>query len=127
PVRLAAGDGHVNEVYFDDVRIPDSQRLGPIGNGFGEAMETLIIERYSATDPAAGGPSIAKAVADASALNRRGLPLIEDGRVRERIARSFAMQTALSAIHRQALLSLEAGIQPGPEGAIHKLVSMRSR
>ncbi|WP_447953419.1 acyl-CoA dehydrogenase family protein [Sphingopyxis chilensis] len=127
PVTLAAGDAHVNEVYFDDVRIPDAQRLGPVGGGFGVAMETLIIERYSATDPAANGPSIARALADATRMTRDGRPLIEDGRVRERIARNFATQAALASIHRRALLSLEAGTQPGSEGAIHKLVSVRNR
>src|SRR5690606_11043324 len=117
----------VNEVYFDDVRIPDAQRLGPVGGGFGVAMETLIIERYSATDPAANGPSIARALADATRMTRDGRPLIEDVRVRERIARNFATQAALALIHRRALLSLEAGTQPGSEGAIHKLVSVRNR
>jgi alkylation response protein AidB-like acyl-CoA dehydrogenase len=53
--------------------------------------------------------------------------LIDDGRVRERIARNFATQAALASIHRRALLSLVAGIQPGSEGAIHKLVSVRNR
>ena len=126
-ITLAAGDAHVNEVFFDEVRIPDSQRLGAIGGGFGVAMETLIIERYSATDPAANGPSIAQAVADATRFTRNGKPLIEDGRVRERIARNFATQAALASIHKRALLSLVAGVQPGSEGAIHKLVSVRSR
>lgn len=126
-ITLAAGDAHVNEVFFDEVRISDEQRLGPIGGGFGVAMETLIIERYSATDPAANGPSIAKAISDATRLTRNGRPMIEDGRVRERISRNFATQAALASIHRRALLSLVAGVQPGPEGAIHKLVSVRSR
>src|SRR3546814_6026272 len=86
--------------------IPDAQRLGPVGGGFGVAMETLIIERYSATDPAANGPSIARALADATRMTRDGRPLIEDGRVRERIARNFATQAALASIHRRALLSI---------------------
>src|SRR3546814_8930584 len=43
------------------------------------------------------------------------------------IARNFATQAALASIHRRALLSLEAGTQPGSEGAIHKLVSVRNR
>src|SRR3546814_19157882 len=125
PVTLAAGDAHVNEVYFDDVRIPDAQRLGPVGGGFGVAMETLIIERYSATDPAANGPSIARALADATRMTRDGRPLTEDGRVRARIARNFATQAALAPIPRRALLSPGARTQPGSEGAIPKLASVR--
>src|SRR3546814_6418796 len=90
PVTLATGDAHVNEVYFDDVRIPDAQRLGPVGGGFGVAMETLILERYSATDPAANGPSIARALADAPRMHGDGRPRTEGGRVRERMSRDFA-------------------------------------
>src|SRR3546814_20342059 len=103
-----------------------SSDLGPVGGGFGVAMETLIIERYSATDPAANGPSIARALADAPRMTRDGRPLIEDGRVRERIARNFATQAALATIHRRALLSLEARTPPGVEGALHKHVALRS-
>src|SRR3546814_6562028 len=60
-------------------------------------------------------------------MTRDGRPLIEDGRVRERIARNFGTQAALASIHRRALLSPEAGTQPGSEGALHKLVSVRNR
>jgi alkylation response protein AidB-like acyl-CoA dehydrogenase len=127
PVRLANGSEEVNEVFFDNVRIADSQRLGPVGGGFGVAMETLVIERYSATDPAGYGPPLALFVEEARKASLNGRPAIQDGRVRERIARTFATQNALAAIHRRALLSLAAGLQPGPEGAVHKLVSVRTR
>ncbi len=127
PVKLAAGGSHVNEVFFDEVRIPDSQRLGPVGGGFGVAMETLVIERYSATDPAGFGPPLALLIEEAKEEKIRGRPAIEDGRVRERIARTYAIQNGLAAIHKKALLALEAGLQPGPEGALHKLVSVRTR
>ena len=127
PVKLAAGDSHVNEVFFDDVRIPDSQRLGPVGGGFGVAMETLVIERYSATDPAGFGPPLTLLIEQAQQGTLNGRKPIEDGRVRERIARTYAVQNAMAAIHKRALLSLEAGLQPGPEGALHKLVSVRAR
>jgi alkylation response protein AidB-like acyl-CoA dehydrogenase len=127
PVKLAEGSSHVNEVFFDDVRIPDSQRLGPVGGGFGVAMETLVIERYSATDPAGFGPPLTLLIEEAKAEQVRGRPAIEDGRVRERIARTYAMQNGMASIYRKTLLALEAGLQPGPEGALHKLVSVRAR
>ena len=127
PVRLAEGRSEVNEVFFDDVRLPDSQRLGAIGGGFGVAMETLTIERYQATDPAGFGPPLQLFIDEAKTLTIKGRPAIEDGRVRERIARTYAMQSAMGAIYQRTLLSLAAGLQPGPEGAIHKLVSVRAR
>ncbi|MET0248175.1 MAG: acyl-CoA dehydrogenase family protein [Sphingobium sp.] len=127
PVKLAAGDEHVNEVFFDDVRIADTQRLGPVGGGFGVAMETLIIERYSATDPSGFGPPVALLVDQSKALTIKGRPAIEDGRVRERLARTYAMQNGLASIYKRTILSLQAGLEPGPEGAVHKLVSVRAR
>lgn len=127
PVKLAAGDSHVNEVFFDDVRIPDSQRLGPVGGGFGVALETLVIERYSATDPAGFGPPLTLLIDQAKETRIRSRRAIDDGRVRERIARAWAMQNGLASIYRRTILSLQAGLQPGPEGAVHKLVSVRAR
>jgi alkylation response protein AidB-like acyl-CoA dehydrogenase len=127
PVRLAEGTHDVNEVFFDNVRVSDTQRLGPVGGGFGVALETLVIERYSATDPDGFGPPLDLLIEEARAQKVNGRPAIEDGRVRERIARAFATRTALSAIYRRALLALAAGAEPGPEGALHKLVSVRSR
>ena len=58
PFRLAAGDSHVNEVFFDDVKLSDDQRLSPVGGGFATAIATLAIERYSASDPAGFGPPL---------------------------------------------------------------------
>jgi alkylation response protein AidB-like acyl-CoA dehydrogenase len=127
PVKLAAGGSHVNEVFFDDVRLPDAQRLGPVGGGFGVAMETLVIERYSATDPAGFGPPLVLLIEAARVAKTRGRPAIEDGRVRERIARTYAVQNGMASIYKKTLLSLAAGLQPGPEGALHKLVSVRAR
>ena len=127
PVKLAAGDSHVNEVFFDDVRVPDAQRIGAVGGGFGVAMETLMIERYQATDPAGFGPPIAMLLQQAQSGTLNGRAPIEDGRVRERIARTHAVQSAMASIHKRALQSIAAGLEPGPEGALHKLVSVRTR
>ncbi|MET0361483.1 MAG: acyl-CoA dehydrogenase [Sphingobium sp.] len=127
PVKLAAGDSHVNEVFLDDVRVPDSQRLGPVGGGFGVAMETLMIERYQATDPAGFGPSLSLLIEQAQQGTLNGRSPLDDGRVRERIARTDAVQNAMASVANRALLSIQAGLEPGPEGALHKLVSVRAR
>jgi alkylation response protein AidB-like acyl-CoA dehydrogenase len=58
PIKLAGGDSHVNEVFFDDVRLEDSQRMSPVGGGFAVAMATLMIERYVATDSGGFGPHL---------------------------------------------------------------------
>ncbi|MFZ4688014.1 MAG: acyl-CoA dehydrogenase family protein [Polymorphobacter sp.] len=127
PIKLAGGDSHVNEVFFDDVRLGDDQRLSPIGGGFGVAMETLMIERYVATDSGGFGPHLDLFISLADSLEINGRPAIADGRIRQQIARNYAMRSALEAITRRALLAMEAGRIPGPEGSLNKLVAVRSR
>ena len=127
PFRLAVGDAHVNEVFFDDLRLDDGQRLSPVGGGFPTAIATLAIERYTASDPAGFGPPIGLFADLARESTIAGRPAIEDGRVRSAIARNHALRAGLHAINTRAMKMLEQGREPGPEGALNKLVSVRSR
>jgi len=127
PVRLAAGDAHVNEIFFDDMAIPDSQRISAVGAGFATAMATLMIERYSASDPAGHGPPLSRFIETVRDRCINGRPALEDGRVRSAIARAYAMRSGLDAIVTRAMLMMEAGMEPGPEGSLNKLVAVRSR
>jgi alkylation response protein AidB-like acyl-CoA dehydrogenase len=127
PIKLAGGDSRVTETFFDAVRVPDSQRLGAIGGGFGVAMETLVIERYHAADPNGFGPKLELFVDLAKAIEVEGRPALSDGRVRQQIARAYAMRNGLAAIYARTVESLRQGLHPGPEGAVHKLVAVRSR
>lgn len=127
PIKLAGGDSHVNEVFFDDVTIDDSHRMSPVGGGFGVAMTTLMIERYVATDSAGFGPHLDLFVSLAKEAEINGLPAIKDGRIRQQIARNYAMRNGLDAITARAMLMMQAGMEPGPEGSLNKLVSVRSR
>lgn len=127
PIKLAGGDSHVNEVFFDDVRVEDSQRLGAVGGGFGVSLHTLMIERYIATDSGGFGPHLDEFVKTAQATELNGEPAIEDGRIRAAIARNHAMRAGLDSITRRAFAMMMAGMQPGPEGSLQKLVAVRSR
>ena len=127
PIKLAGGDSHVNEVFFDDVRLEDNQRMGEVGGGFGLALHTLMIERYIATDSAGFGPHLDLFVKLAKETQLNGRPAIEDGRIRSAIARNHAMRAGLDSITQRAMLMMQAGMQPGPEGSLQKLVAVRSR
>ena len=48
PIKQANGMQEFNEVYFTDVRIPDSQRLGNVGDGWNVSLTTLMNERMAA-------------------------------------------------------------------------------
>ena len=127
PIKLAGGDSHVNEVFFDDVKISDDHRMSPVGGGFAVAMATLMIERYVATDSAGFGPHLDLFVDLAKTITINGRPAIEDGRIRQQIARNYAMRSGLNSITARAMLMMQAGMTPGPEGSLNKLVSVRSR
>ncbi|WP_282948040.1 MULTISPECIES: acyl-CoA dehydrogenase family protein [unclassified Sphingopyxis] len=127
PIKLAGGDSHVNEVFFDDVRISDDHRMSPVGGGFAVALTTLMIERYVATDSAGFGPHLDLFVDLAKDVKINGKPAIEDGRIRHQIARNYAMRAGLDSINRRARLMMQAGMTPGPEGSLNKLVAVRSR
>ena len=47
PIKQASGQSDFNEVYFTDVKIPDSQRLGAVGDGWNVSLTTLMNERMS--------------------------------------------------------------------------------
>ena len=127
PVRLAGGDSHVNEVFFDDVVISDDHRMSPVGGGFGVAMTTLMIERYIATDSGGFGPPLSLFTQLAQSLEINGKPALDDGRIRSQIARNYAMRSGLDVITARAMLMMQAGMVPGPEGSLNKLVAVRSR
>jgi alkylation response protein AidB-like acyl-CoA dehydrogenase len=127
PIKLAGGDSHVNEVFFDDVKVSDDHRMSPVGGGFAVAMATLMIERYVATDSGGFGPHLNLFVELAKATQINGRPAIEDGRVRQQIARNYAMRAGLDAITARAMAMMQAGMTPGPEGSLNKLISVRSR
>jgi alkylation response protein AidB-like acyl-CoA dehydrogenase len=86
-----------------------------------------MIERYVAGDADGFGPTIPFFVDFAREVEVNGRPAIEDGRIRSAIARNFALRNGLNSIRDRAFLMMEAGMEPGPEGSLSKLVSVRSR
>lgn len=126
PIKLLHQHDDVNEVFFDDVRVSDENRLGGVGDGFRMAILTLMMERYVAA-ASDDGPPLAALVELARTRKLRGAPALADGRVRSVLARAYAVQSGLAAIHERALEELSAGREPGPEGSIHKLAAARER
>ncbi|WP_439540596.1 acyl-CoA dehydrogenase family protein [Sphingomonas sp.] len=126
-IRKLAGETEINEVFLNDVFVPDSQRMGPVGAGFRVAIETLMIERYSVSDESLSGPTIERFVAFAQSARIHGKPALDDGEVRAMIADTLVERQGLRSIHRRALDAIGAGREPGPEGAIRKLLLGRRR
>ena len=127
PIRRLVEDPDLNEVFFDNVYLPDSQRLGAVGAGFKVAVETLMIERYAVTDESGYGPTLDAFIALAGASRINARPALEDGEIRTAIAQAFIERQGLRSIHRRAITAMAAGKEPGAEGAIRKLLLGRTR
>ena len=93
PIKQITGGSSFNEVYFNDVRIPDSQRLGEIGDGWKVAITTLMNERLAVGD--ANGADAKEAFEWAKKQDDHGDPLIESKAVRESIADWYCRQMVL--------------------------------
>ncbi len=121
PIKQANGQSDFNEVFFTDVRIPDSQRLGPVGGGWKVSLTTLMNERASIGARAVTGfPELFEYV---NGLSTEDGPAIEDSAVRSKVATWAARASGLKYTAYRAISSLSKGETPGPENSIGKLVS----
>jgi alkylation response protein AidB-like acyl-CoA dehydrogenase len=65
PLRQMSGGAEFNEVFLHDVRVPDSERLGPVGDGWTVSQHTLVHERYNMPSPPSRGSGAIAGVVDA--------------------------------------------------------------
>ncbi len=121
PIKQANGASGFNEVYFTDVRIPDAQRLGKVGEGWQVSLTTLMNERLSI---GAGMPTGFPELFDyASNLETADGLAIEDQSVRSKLAQWAVKTTGLKYTGMRAISALSRGEIPGPENSIGKLVA----
>ncbi len=121
PIKQISGGANFNEVYFTDVRIPDSQRLGEVGQGWSVALTTLMNERASI---GAGGLGVGvkNTMGLAQRVNLNGRPAIEDGGVRSKLAMWHVQEAGLKYTSYRTMTAMSRGQTPGPENSIGKLV-----
>ncbi len=121
PIKQANGQSGFNEVYFTDVRIPDSQRLGAVGDGWKVSLTTLMNERLSiGSGMPTGFPELFDFCMNLQTEN--GLA-IEDKSVRSRLAQYAVKASGLKYTGMRAISALSKGETPGPENSIGKLVA----
>jgi alkylation response protein AidB-like acyl-CoA dehydrogenase len=120
-IRQISGVSNFTEVFLDNVRIPDSQRLGKIGEGWKVAITTLANERYTIGE--SEGPDFEDVFAFARGYEWHGKAALESDSVRERLADWYIKRQGLKYIRFRTLTALSRGQSPGPESSIGKLIS----
>ena len=116
PLRQMTGEAEFNEVYFTDVRIPDAERLGEVGEGWGVSMTTLMNERVSiggAIQPKGSGP-----IGEAVKIWKR--KELTDEVQRDRLMQLWIEAEVNRLTNIRASQNRQMGV-PGPEGSTGKL------
>ena len=120
PLRQMTGGASFNEVFFTEVRVPDSHRLGDVNGGWSVALTTLMNERA-----AIGGGSMSSGSGNLS--TPRLLELVRhhgkagDPLVRQQIAEIFINGRVANYTNLRAMAKIAGGQAPGPEMSIAKL------
>jgi acyl-CoA dehydrogenase len=121
PIKQASGASEFNEVYFTNVRIPDKQRLGAVGEGWQVALTTLMNERFAIGSGVSTGFNEIFDYCN-SLMTEEG-PAIEDRAVRTKLATWAARNSGLKYTSYRTISALSRGERPGPENSIGKLVA----
>src|SRR3954454_13535196 len=118
PLRQMTGEAEFNEVYFTDTRIPDSERLGDVGEGWRVSLTTLMNERVSIGGqiPPRGGGFIGEA---GKVWKAKGH---DDPAKRDELMKLWVRGEVLRLTNIRAQ-QLRAVGNPGPEGSIGKMAS----
>jgi alkylation response protein AidB-like acyl-CoA dehydrogenase len=120
PLREITGEARFNEVFLDDVFVPDDCVVGEVNGGWPLARTTLANERVAL----GGGSSLGEGVERLLALaTDRTL----DDSTRERIGFLVAQGLSVSLVDLRATLRQLDGRGPGPESSVCKLVGVRQR
>lgn len=121
PIKQMSGGSSFNEVFFNDVRIPDSMRLGPEGEGWKVALTTLGFERDHSGDGGGGGSRVGGSwrllLATARAMGATADPVL-----RQQLARAYSHFRIEGFVNRRAADLRRSGAPPGPEGSLGKLI-----
>ena len=121
PLILMDGGHEVNEVFFDDVKVPAANRVHDEGKGWTVAKYLLGHERMN-TARIGGSKRELEKLKEVAASQRKGeRPLIEDARFRDRLTRIEVELMALELTNLRFLDQLRGGKPPGAEVSMLKI------
>jgi alkylation response protein AidB-like acyl-CoA dehydrogenase len=124
PLKQITGESDFNEIFFEDVRVPKENLLGPLNMGWQVLVATLMHERFGIGETLGGTEQTLTALVHiAKQAHLNGHPAADDPEIRQQIAQ-FAIETAAKKYNGfRSLTRRLKGQLPGPEASIGKLVS----
>ena len=121
PLILMDGAHEVNEVFFDDVKVPAENLVHRENDGWTVAKYLLGHERMGTGGIGGSKRELAKLKALATKEMRNGKPLLEDPRFRDRVSRVEVELMALEITNLRFLDQLRGGRAPGAEVSLLKI------
>ncbi len=121
PLRQITGEAEFNEVYLTDVRVPDADRIGEVGEGWRVSLTTLMNERTAI----GGGGSPKRGSGVIASLVEEWRSLQSDQQTadrRDQVMRLWIDAEVLRLTNIRASANRRAG-NPGPEGSVAKLAA----
>ena len=121
PIDTIDGFHHLNEVFFDNVRVPVENRIGEEGKGWTYAKSLLVHERLSIAEVADSKRGLTELREMARVEVNGGKTLLEDPLFAKRLSDIEIELMALEFTELRALAAIAEGSEPGPESSLLKL------
>ncbi len=121
PLVLMDGGHEVNEVFFDNVRVPAENLVHEEGDGWTVAKYLLGHERLNTGSIGTSKRELARLKAVAAGQTKHGRPLLEDPRFADRLARVEVELMALEITNLRFLDQMRGGRDPGAEVSLLKI------
>lgn len=121
PIVLMDQGHEVNEVFFDEVKVPAENLVHEEGKGWTVAKYLLGYERMGTGNIAVSKRELARVKVLAAKATKNGRPLLEDPRFRDRLSRVEVELMALEITNIRFLDQLRGGRAPGAEVSLLKI------
>jgi alkylation response protein AidB-like acyl-CoA dehydrogenase len=122
PLRELTGSSDFNEVFFDNVRIPNDNIVGEAGQGWAIARTALAHERGQSLREDSVSAAVRRLLPLARTVRHDGRPAIEHGAVRQKVGRLAARAQVSDLLGVQGVLREAAGTAGPADAAVTKVV-----
>jgi len=121
PIITLDGEHEVNEVFFDNVKVPVENRVGEEDKGWTYAKYLLTYERTGLAGVGQAMAALSHLKRLASRRLKNGKPLLEDPNFSQRIAKVEIDLMAASISNLRIIAAVEGGGMPGAESSMLKV------
>ena len=122
PLRELTGAAMFNEVFFNDVFVPDDAVVGAPGDGWRIGRTTLANERVSMSTGASFGPGVESLTRTLARRSERGEP--GPSSMEERLGHLIAEAQSIALLGHRATLRTLSGVDPGSGSSVRKLLGV---